>query len=152
MAGPSVYSTSILLTVGRFIGSPRLVQRWIAAGLRIPQCVIAQSQFAYEYLRRALNSPRPLCLFIASTEARRRPNGKNHRVAKLDSGCELDASSALPPLAEALPVNARAILVDKNLTFDPEGIAEFVGACESGACAQESLSPSRPQSAAVFAP
>ena len=34
-------------------GSPRLVQRWIAAGLRIPQCVIAQSQFAYEYLRRA---------------------------------------------------------------------------------------------------
>jgi glycosyltransferase involved in cell wall biosynthesis len=76
-------------------GSPRLVQRWIAAGLRIPQCVIAQSQFAYEYLRRAgrtgkiivlpnwirdanltpsarLDSPSPLCLFIASTEARRK--------------------------------------------------------------------------------
>jgi glycosyltransferase involved in cell wall biosynthesis len=76
-------------------GSPRLVQRWIAAGLRIPQCVIAQSQFAYEYLRRAgrtgkiivlpnwirdanltpsatLDSLGPLCLFIASAEARRK--------------------------------------------------------------------------------
>jgi glycosyltransferase involved in cell wall biosynthesis len=76
-------------------GSPRLVQRWIAAALHIPQCVIAQSQFAYEYLRRAgrtgkivvlpnwirdtnltplarTDSPGPLCLFIASTEARRK--------------------------------------------------------------------------------
>ncbi len=74
-------------------GSPRLVQGWIAAALRIPQCVIAQSQFAYEYLRRAgrtekivvlpnwirdtkllsslrPNSPIPLCLFIAGNEAR----------------------------------------------------------------------------------
>ena len=76
-------------------GSPRLVQRWIAASLHIPQCVIAQSHFAYEYLRRAgrtgkivvlpnwirdtnlpplarTDSPGPLCLFIASTEARRK--------------------------------------------------------------------------------
>ena len=51
------------LTVGRFIGSPRLVQRWIAAGLRIPQCVIAQSQFAYEYLRRALRFAPPALPF-----------------------------------------------------------------------------------------
>ena len=76
-------------------GSPRLVQRWIAAALQIPQCVIAQSQFAYGYLRRAgrtgkivvlpnwirdtnltpsvrTDSPGSLCLFIASTEARRK--------------------------------------------------------------------------------
>jgi glycosyltransferase involved in cell wall biosynthesis len=76
-------------------GSPRLVQRWIAAGLRVPQCVIAQSRFAYEYLRRAgrtgkiivlpnwirdanltpsarVDAPSPLCLFIASMEARRK--------------------------------------------------------------------------------
>ena len=76
-------------------GSPRLVQRWIAAALRVPQCVIAQSQFAHEYLRRAgrtgkmivlpnwirdanltpsatVNSPSPLCLFIANMEARRK--------------------------------------------------------------------------------
>jgi glycosyltransferase involved in cell wall biosynthesis len=76
-------------------GSPRLVQRWIGAALRIPHCVIAQSQFAHEYLRRAgrsggivvlpnwirdVNLPSPVraissdpvCLFIASTEARRK--------------------------------------------------------------------------------
>src|SRR4029077_4409707 len=76
-------------------GSPRLVQRWIAAALQIPQCLIAQSQFAYEYLRQAgrtgkitvlpnwireanliplarTDSPAPLCLFIASNEARRK--------------------------------------------------------------------------------
>ena len=34
-------------------GSPQLVQRWIAAALRTPTCVIAQSQFACKYLRRA---------------------------------------------------------------------------------------------------
>jgi glycosyltransferase involved in cell wall biosynthesis len=67
----------------------------IAAALQIPQCVIAQSQFAYAYLRRAGRTgtivvlpnwirdanltpvartglPGPLCLFIASTEARRK--------------------------------------------------------------------------------
>jgi glycosyltransferase involved in cell wall biosynthesis len=75
--------------------SPRLVQRWIAAALHVPQCVITQSQFAYEYLRRAgrtgkiivlpnwiadtnltrlarIDSRAPLCLFIASNEARRK--------------------------------------------------------------------------------
>ncbi len=74
-------------------GSPRLVQGWIAAALRIPQSIIAQSQFAYEYLRQAgrirkivvvpnwlpdtnlssmlrPNSPSPLCLFIGGNEAR----------------------------------------------------------------------------------
>src|SRR5262249_48308266 len=34
-------------------GSPRLVQRWITAALLIPQCIIAQSQFAKNYIRRA---------------------------------------------------------------------------------------------------
>jgi glycosyltransferase involved in cell wall biosynthesis len=76
-------------------GSPQLVQRWIAAALRTPTCVIAQSQFAYKYLRRAgrtgdiivlpnwiratnsipsarTASPGSLCLFIASNEARRK--------------------------------------------------------------------------------
>jgi len=76
-------------------GSPRIVQRWIAAALQIPQCLIAQSQFAYEYLRRAGRTGKiivlpnwirdtnltslartvsraPLCLFIASNEARRK--------------------------------------------------------------------------------
>ena len=76
-------------------GSPRLVQRLIAAALRIPQCVIAQSQFARDYLRRAGRTgqiivlpnwirdadltpkiatagSRPICLFIASNEARRK--------------------------------------------------------------------------------
>jgi len=76
-------------------GSPRLVQRWIAAALRIPHCVIAQSQFALGYLRRAgrtgeivvlpnwirdpnlaprttTASSNPVCLFIAGNEARRK--------------------------------------------------------------------------------
>jgi glycosyltransferase involved in cell wall biosynthesis len=76
-------------------GSPRVIQRWIAAALHIPHCVIAQSRFAYEYLRRAgqmgeiivlpnwirdtnltprttTDSSRPICLFIASAEARRK--------------------------------------------------------------------------------
>jgi glycosyltransferase involved in cell wall biosynthesis len=76
-------------------GSPPFIQRWIAAALRIPRCVIAQSQYAYEYLRRAgrtgkiivlpnwirdpnltaiarIDSPNPICLFIASAEARRK--------------------------------------------------------------------------------
>jgi glycosyltransferase involved in cell wall biosynthesis len=76
-------------------GSPRLVQRWITAALRIPQCIIAQSQFAYDYLRRAgrtgeivvlpnwirdadltpktpTEASHPSCLFIASNEARRK--------------------------------------------------------------------------------
>jgi glycosyltransferase involved in cell wall biosynthesis len=76
-------------------GSSRLVQCWIGAALRIPQCIIAQSQFAYEYIRLAgrtgkiislpnwildtnlpapakTDSPGPLCLFIASNEARRK--------------------------------------------------------------------------------
>jgi glycosyltransferase involved in cell wall biosynthesis len=76
-------------------GSPQLVQRWIAAALRTPTCVIAQSQFACKYLRRAgrtgdiivlpnwirdtnsipsarTASPGLLCLFIASNEARRK--------------------------------------------------------------------------------
>jgi glycosyltransferase involved in cell wall biosynthesis len=75
--------------------SPRLVQCWIAAALRIPQFLIAQSHFAYAYLRRAgrtgeilvlpnwirdtnlppsvrTDSSDPLCLFIAGTEARRK--------------------------------------------------------------------------------
>jgi glycosyltransferase involved in cell wall biosynthesis len=76
-------------------GSPPLIQRWIAAALRIPQCIIAQSQFAHDYLRRAgrvgeiivlpnwIRDPNLarkttadpshlLCLFIASNEARRK--------------------------------------------------------------------------------
>jgi glycosyltransferase involved in cell wall biosynthesis len=76
-------------------GSSRFVQRWIAAALRIPHCVIAQSQFAYKYLRRvgrtgqmivlpnwmrdsnltpkpSTTPPNPICLFIAGTEARRK--------------------------------------------------------------------------------
>jgi glycosyltransferase involved in cell wall biosynthesis len=77
-------------------GSPRLVQRLIAAALRVPRCVIAQSQYARDYLRRAgrtreiivlpnwigdANLPSavrasatssPVCLFIASSEARRK--------------------------------------------------------------------------------
>jgi glycosyltransferase involved in cell wall biosynthesis len=76
-------------------GSPRLVRRWIATAIRIPHCVIAQSQFAYKYLRRAgrtgeiivlpnwirdanlptvvrASSANPVCLFIASNEARRK--------------------------------------------------------------------------------
>jgi glycosyltransferase involved in cell wall biosynthesis len=76
-------------------GSPPLIQRWIAAALRIPQCIIAQSQFARDYLRRAgrtreiivlpnwIRDPNltpktttdpshPICLFIASNEARRK--------------------------------------------------------------------------------
>jgi glycosyltransferase involved in cell wall biosynthesis len=76
-------------------GSSRLVQRWIAAALRIPHCVIAQSQFARDYLRgagrtghivvvpnwfpdatfplavRAAGSG-PVCFFIAGNEARRK--------------------------------------------------------------------------------
>jgi glycosyltransferase involved in cell wall biosynthesis len=76
-------------------GSPRLVQRWISVALRIPQCVIADSQFACEYIRQAgrtgeiivlpnwirdanltpsarTDLPSLLCLFIASAEARRK--------------------------------------------------------------------------------
>jgi glycosyltransferase involved in cell wall biosynthesis len=76
-------------------GSPRLIQRWISTALRIPQYVIAQSQYAEDYLRRAgrtgktvvlpnwirdtnltpittTDSTRPICLFIASAEARRK--------------------------------------------------------------------------------
>jgi glycosyltransferase involved in cell wall biosynthesis len=76
-------------------GSPRLIQRWIATALRIPQYVIAQSQYAEDYLRRAgrtgktvvlpnwirdpnlapkttTRSTNPICLFIASNEARRK--------------------------------------------------------------------------------
>ena len=76
-------------------GSPPLIQRWIAAALRIPHCIIAQSQFAHDYLRRAgrtgeiivlpnwIRDPNltpktttdpsyPICLFIASNEARRK--------------------------------------------------------------------------------
>jgi len=76
-------------------GSPRLVQCWIGAALRIPQFLIAQSHFAYDYLRRAgrtgeivvlpnwirdtnltpsvrTDSAGSLCLFIAGTEARRK--------------------------------------------------------------------------------
>ena len=47
-------------------GSPRLIQRWIATALQIPQCVIAQSQFAYEYLRAG------------------RPDGKDRCITELD--------------------------------------------------------------------
>jgi len=93
-------------------GSPRLVQQWIAAALQIPQCLIAQSQFAYEYLRRAgrtgkitvlpnwirdanltplatTDSPAPLCLFIASNEARRKGIDEVvEAIRRLDtSGC-----------------------------------------------------------------
>jgi glycosyltransferase involved in cell wall biosynthesis len=80
-------------------GSPRLVQRLIGDALRIPQVLIAQSHFAYDYLRRVgrggeivvlpnwvgdtnLSSTLCrdagskesglLCLFIAGTEARRK--------------------------------------------------------------------------------
>ena len=76
-------------------GSPRLIQRLIAAALRIPQCVIAQSEYARGYLRQAgrtgeiivlpnwiahanvpsaarVGASRPVCLFIASNEARRK--------------------------------------------------------------------------------
>jgi glycosyltransferase involved in cell wall biosynthesis len=76
-------------------GSPPVIQRWIAAALRIPQCIIAQSQYAQDYLRRAgrtgeiivlpnwIRDPNltpkttadpshPICLFIASNEARRK--------------------------------------------------------------------------------
>jgi glycosyltransferase involved in cell wall biosynthesis len=76
-------------------GSPRLVRCWIGAALRIPHLLIAQSHFAYDYLRRAgrtkeivvlpnwirdtnvfptvrKNPPGLLCLFISGTEARRK--------------------------------------------------------------------------------
>jgi glycosyltransferase involved in cell wall biosynthesis len=76
-------------------GSPRLVQRWIAAALRIPHYVIAQSQFGFKYLQQAGRtgeilvlpnwirdanltpktatiSANPICLFIAGNEARRK--------------------------------------------------------------------------------
>ncbi len=33
--------------------SPRIVRRWIAASLRLPHCLIAQSAFARDYIRRA---------------------------------------------------------------------------------------------------
>jgi glycosyltransferase involved in cell wall biosynthesis len=76
-------------------GSPRLVQRLIGGAFRIPQVLIAQSHFAYDYLRRAgrageivvlpnwirdanltpkttTDAANPVCLFIATNEARRK--------------------------------------------------------------------------------
>jgi glycosyltransferase involved in cell wall biosynthesis len=76
-------------------GSSRLLQHWIAVALRIPHCVIAQSQFARNYLQRTgrtgdivvvpnwfpdANFPSavrptdsaPVCFFIAGNEARRK--------------------------------------------------------------------------------
>ena len=42
-------------------GSPRIVQRWIAAALQVPQCLIAQPQFAYDYLRGPAEWEKSLC-------------------------------------------------------------------------------------------
>jgi glycosyltransferase involved in cell wall biosynthesis len=95
-----VFGRAVLLRLGGSFdlfhgGSSRLVQHWIAAALRIPQCIIAQSEFAYRYIRLAgrtgkiivlpnwirdanlpapvkTDSPGPLCLFIASNEAQRK--------------------------------------------------------------------------------
>lgn len=75
--------------------SPTLIRRWITAALRLPQCVIAQSEFWAHYIRQAgrhgllvvvpnwlpeanivdLSRPpsqSPVFLFIAGTEARRK--------------------------------------------------------------------------------
>ncbi len=75
--------------------SPPLIRRWISAALNLPQCVIAQSQFASGWIRRAgrrgrllvlpnwsrdanivevFRAPaaKPVFLFIAGTEARRK--------------------------------------------------------------------------------
>jgi glycosyltransferase involved in cell wall biosynthesis len=116
-------------------GSSRCVKGLISAALRIPECVIAQSQFAYKYLRQAgrtgkiivlpnwirdmnllsmvrTNSRSPLCLFIAGTEARRKGIDEVLDAMKqLDtSGCQarfhlIGITPSVAKLVDALHLN-----------------------------------------------
>jgi glycosyltransferase involved in cell wall biosynthesis len=127
--------------------STRLVQCWIGAALRIPQFLIAQSHFGYDYLRRAgrtgkiivlpnwirdtnlpatvrKDSPGSLCLFIASTEARRKGIEEVIKAVRL-----LDASGS--PARFHL-VAMTPSLVDRIAALHLNNIQAIEGPAEHG--------------------